>query len=79
MEWLKPLADQGPLVVFAVAILVMLLRGVLHTDGEYQEMKTQRDRYRDLAWKGTHLADRGADVAEQIADFARQKIKEGGQ
>jgi hypothetical protein len=74
MDW-TALTDQGPLVAFALLVLRMLIKGVLHTDSEFRGMKADRDLYRDLALRGTHVAEHGADVADQLIDVAR-RLKE---
>lgn len=59
---LVQLVRDGGLALAVVVLVVGGMRGWYHWDGDYQEMKTDRDEWRSLALRGTNLAERALEA-----------------
>lgn len=58
----------GVPIAVLLFVLWLFLRGKLHSDGEYIEMKSQRDYYRGLT-------ERSVSVTEQTVPVVKQAVQ----
>jgi hypothetical protein len=62
------LFDQAPVVVILCIVLFAFIRGWIHTDREFQALRTDLLFYRDMALRSTVTAGQAVVVAEKIAE-----------
>jgi hypothetical protein len=55
----------GVPIAVLLFVLWLFLRGKLHSDGEYQEMKNQRDYYRGLTERSVSVTEATVPVVKQ--------------
>lgn len=66
-EWAALARDIGVPVAILMMVLWLFLTGKVHSDGEYQEMKAQRDRV-------VRQLDRTLGVQEATAPVVREAV-----
>lgn len=62
LQTLVMLVRDGGLALAVVVLVIGGVRGWYHWDGEYQEMKQDRDDWKSLALRGTNLAERALEA-----------------
>lgn len=69
---LQLIQSGGALGVLALG-LFLILRGKLHTAGEFDDMREDRNFYRDLTLRALSVGHKVADVAEKVLTVEERK------
>lgn len=65
--WWELIREGGATAVLVIAVTAFI-RGWIHTDREFSELKADRDWWRAAATRGTKAAETATDLAVKLAD-----------